>query len=255
MRRYNSSHKVEVNASPSLLTDLRTGLRTLAKRPLYSALCLATLGLGISTSVAMFAVVHAVLIRPLPVLNQNRLVFFTKHPRNDRQVLPFSYAEHTALRRLSGIVETSGGSQYDAPLPYGFRFGSQAFNVNVTSVTAGFFAPADMVPVIRRAIGSIEGLGLASAAPFDSFLDGPLAQPRLNALLLAVFACAAVVLAGIGLFGVMATMVGQRTHEFGVRMALGATGDELRRMVMRRGLALATAGMVTGLLGALLAKG
>ena len=71
---------------------------------------------------------------------------------------------------------------------------------------------------------------------------------------LRVFALAAVTLAAIGLFGVMATMVGQRTREFGVRMALGATGKELRGMVLRRGLALATAGMVMGLLGALLAN-
>jgi predicted permease len=115
-------------------------------------------------------------------------------------------------------------------------------------------APADMVPAIRRAIGSIEGLGLASADPFDTYLDKPLAQPRLNALLLAMFSCAAVALAAIGLFGSMATMVGQRTREFGVRMALGATGEELRWMVVRRGLTLATAGMVAGLFGALLAN-
>jgi len=116
-----------------------TALRSLAKRPLYSVLCLTTLGIGIATSVAMFAVVHAVLIRPLPVLDQDRLVFVSKHPRNDRQVLPFSYLEQMALNNLAGIVDQAGGSQYDAPLPYGIRLGTQAFNTNVTSVTAGFF--------------------------------------------------------------------------------------------------------------------
>jgi putative ABC transport system permease protein len=49
-------------------------LRSLSRRPLYAALTLATLALGIGTSVAMFAVVHAVLLRPLPVQNQDRLV-------------------------------------------------------------------------------------------------------------------------------------------------------------------------------------
>lgn len=115
--------------------------------------------------------------------------------------------------------------------------------------------PAELVPTIRRVIGETEpDVALASAAPFGSFLEGPLAQPRLNALLLAVFAGAAVALAAVGLFGVMATMVRQRTRELGVRMALGATARDLRRMVMRRGLAIATAGMVVGLFGALLAN-
>jgi putative ABC transport system permease protein len=116
-------------------------------------------------------------------------------------------------------------------------------------------APATLVPTIRRVISEIEpGVALASAAPFATFLEEPLAQPRLNALLLTVFAGAAAGLAAVGLFGVMMTMVRQRTRELGVRMALGATARDLRRMVLRRGLAIATAGMVVGLLGALLAN-
>src|SRR3989441_359003 len=115
--------------------------------------------------------------------------------------------------------------------------------------------PAEAVPAIRRAISESEpGVALASAAPFGSFLDGPLAQPRLNALLLGVFAGSAVALAAVGLFGAMATMVRQRTREIGVRMALGATARDLRRMVMGRGLAVASTGSVLGLLGALLAN-
>ncbi len=111
------------------------------------------------------------------------------------------------------------------------------------------------VPVIRRVISETEpGVALSSAAAFETYLDGPLAQPRLNALLLAVFAGAAVVLAAVGLFGAMATMVRQRTRELGVRMALGANAGDLRRMVMGRGLAITAVGSVLGLIGALLAN-
>jgi predicted permease len=115
--------------------------------------------------------------------------------------------------------------------------------------------PTGLVPTIRRVIGEAEpGVALASAAPFGTFLEGPLAQPRMNALLLAVFAGAAVALAAVGLFGVMATMVRQRTQELGIRLALGAAPRDLQRMVMRRGLAIGIAGLVPGALGALLAN-
>ncbi len=113
--------------------------------------------------------------------------------------------------------------------------------------------PGDMVPAIRRLIAETEpSLDLANAAPFEAFLAGPLAQPRLNALLLAVFAGAALALAGIGLFGVVTTMVRLRTREFGVRMALGATAADVRRMVLKRGITIAATGSVLGLAGALL---
>ena len=109
---------------------------------------------------------------------------------------------------------------------------------------------AAVVPALRRVIEeAAPGVALASAAPFERFLEKPLAQPRLNALLLAAFASAAVVLAAIGLFGVIATMVRQRTRELGVRMALGATATEVGRLVLRRGMALAVAGTALGLLG------
>src|SRR3989449_11441684 len=62
--------------------------------------------------------------------------------------------------------------------------------------------PAELVPAIRRVIAETEpGVALASAAPFGTYLEGPLAQPRLNALLLGVFAGSAVALAAVGLFG------------------------------------------------------
>jgi hypothetical protein len=115
--------------------------------------------------------------------------------------------------------------------------------------------PADLVPAVRRAVGEMEpGVALASATPFETLLQEPLALPRLNALLLVVFAGAAVTLAAVGLFGVMATMVRQRTRELGVRMALGASAADVGRLVLRRGMVLATAGTSLGLLGALVAN-
>jgi putative ABC transport system permease protein len=115
--------------------------------------------------------------------------------------------------------------------------------------------PAELVAALRRVISESEpGVALASAEPFETFLTGPLAQPRLNALLLALFAAAAVTLAAVGLFGAVAAMVRQRTRELGVRMALGASTGDLRRMVMRRGLTIMALGSALGLLGALLAN-
>ncbi len=111
--------------------------------------------------------------------------------------------------------------------------------------------PADVVPALRREISAlVPGVGLASASPFDAYLNEPLAEPRLNAFLLTVFATAAVALCAIGLFGTMAAMVRQRTREIGVRMALGATAANLTAMMLRRGLTIAAAGIALGLAGA-----
>ena len=112
--------------------------------------------------------------------------------------------------------------------------------------------PASVVPSVRRSVGeAAPGVLVSNAAPFETFLAQPLAQPRLNALLLGVFAGAAVALAAIGLFGVMMTMVRQRTRELGVRMALGATAADVRALVLGRGLLIAASGAAAGLIGAL----
>ena len=121
-----------------------------------------------------------------------------------------------------------------------------------TLVIATAGPPADLAPAVRRTVSeAVSGISVVSAAPLATYLAAPLSQPRLDALLLTLFAGAAVSLAAVGLFGVMAAAVRQRTREIGVRIALGATPARVSGLVMGRALTIATIGAVAGLLAAL----
>jgi predicted permease len=114
--------------------------------------------------------------------------------------------------------------------------------------------PAAIVPSLRRTIAGVDpDVVLAAATPMTQHLDKPLAQPRLNALLLAFFAAVILVLAAVGLYGVLAWTVRQRTRELGIRIALGADPARVRGLVVRRGMLVAAAGGAVGLAGALVA--
>ena len=85
----------------------------------------------------------------------------------------------------------------------------------------------------------------------DDVLAGALAQPRVFTTLLGLFATLAVVLGAVGLYGVVSYSVAQRTHELGIRLALGADRVDLLRLVLRQGTTYTIAGLVLGLGGAL----
>lgn len=112
--------------------------------------------------------------------------------------------------------------------------------------------PAAVIPALRRALGeSAPGVGLQSADSFETLLGGELALPRLNALLLVMFAVAALLMAVVGLHGVVSAMVRQRRRELGIRLALGATAAALRTLVLREVFAVVSFGALAGFAGSL----
>ncbi len=104
----------------------------------------------------------------------------------------------------------------------------------------------------RRAVdGAGAGAAFVRAQTMDDLIAPQLLVPRFDAVLLTTFALAALVLAAVGLYGIIASAVSQQTREFGIRMALGAAPSAVRNMVLKQALVVAAAGTVVGLAAAL----
>jgi predicted permease len=111
--------------------------------------------------------------------------------------------------------------------------------------------PSSYVTAIRRAVGEVDGnLPLKRIKTQAEQADETLAMERLFAKLFSLFGLLALVLAAVGLYGVLAWSVTQRTHEIGIRVALGASRGSVMKMVLRQGLTLTLLGVVLGLAGA-----
>src|SRR5262245_50091808 len=113
--------------------------------------------------------------------------------------------------------------------------------------------PRNLVPAIQREVRAIDSaLPLANVRTFENVIADSVAPRRLSVVLLGVLAGVAVLLAGVGIYGVMSFLVVQRTHEIGVRMALGAQRSDVPKLVLSRSLKLISAGTIIGLVVALM---
>jgi putative ABC transport system permease protein len=111
-------------------------------------------------------------------------------------------------------------------------------------------------PALRAAVWSLDpGLPVSNLRPMEAVVSDALGTSRFVSFLVGLFACAALLLTALGLYGLVAYAVSQRTHEIGIRLALGGKPGQVMREVAREGLRLTTLGLTLGIAGALALTG
>jgi ABC-type antimicrobial peptide transport system permease subunit len=113
--------------------------------------------------------------------------------------------------------------------------------------------PASLQPKIERIVTSLNRSTAVNFESMDGLISGTIARERFQTALLTLFAASALLLAIIGVYGLLSYGVAQRTSEMGVRMALGANSGSIARLVLGQGGLLVSAGVALGLVGSLIA--
>ena len=183
--------------------------------------------------------------------------YLGKSPLGARLPMGLGYQEARVEATVVGIVDDVRYlTALDATHPemyYSYRqFSGRLAVPVVTLVVRTLGEPADLAASLRTVVREADaGLVAEAVMPMEDRMRSTLARPRLYAILFGGFAAFALVVAGVGLFGVLSYTVAQRSRELAVRTALGARQADIVRIVLRQGLTVAGAGLAAGLLGSL----
>jgi putative ABC transport system permease protein len=188
---------------------------------------------------------------PVAIINEP---FAKRHwPHEDPLGKRIRIGNDEVAREIVGVVKALKQDQWTAEpnLEMYSPNLQSSFPRALTLVVRSSGDPTALVGVIENQVWAIDkNLPVAEIRTMQEVIAGSIEQHRFNLFLLGLFAAVALLLAVVGIYGVMSESVSSRTHEIGVRMALGARPADVLRMVVRQGMSLAAIGIGIGLVGA-----